>query len=82
MQMAQYANAESSVSGGSPDKRDYIKSTLDLDNDPIFNSRNTSFGGQIVAATGIRGVDIILNSLTGDMLDKCFHILAKWRHHD
>ncbi|KAM7207245.1 hypothetical protein V8F20_002511 [Naviculisporaceae sp. PSN 640] len=76
MQLAQYAGAEVFATVGSPDKREFIKSTFGLDDDHIFNSRNTDFGDQIMAATGGRGVDIILNSLTGDMLDESFRILA------
>ncbi|WYZ45768.1 hypothetical protein EsH8_VIII_001084 [Colletotrichum jinshuiense] len=76
VQLAQYAGAEVFVTVGSPDKRDFIKSTFGLGDDHIFNSRNTSFGDQILAATRGRGVDIILNSLTGDMLDESFRILA------
>ncbi|TEA16265.1 Highly reducing polyketide synthase [Colletotrichum sidae] len=76
MQLARYAGAEVFATVGSPEKRDFIKTTFGLDDDHIFNSRNTSFGDQVLAATGGRGVDIILNSLTGDMLDESFRILA------
>ncbi|EQB57536.1 beta-ketoacyl synthase domain-containing protein [Colletotrichum gloeosporioides Cg-14] len=76
MQLAQYAGAEVFATVGSPDKREFIKSTFGLEDDHIFNSRDTSFGDQILAATGGRGVDIILNSLTGDMLDESFRVLA------
>jgi NADPH:quinone reductase-like Zn-dependent oxidoreductase len=76
MQLAQYAGAEVFATVGSPDKREFIKSTFGLSDDHIFNSRNTDFGEQILAATGGRGVDVILNSLTGDMLDESFRVLA------
>lgn len=61
---------------GSPEKREFLKSTFGLTDDHIFNSRNTDFGDQILVATGGRGVDVVLNSLTGDMLDVSFRILA------
>ncbi|KAE9566523.1 Fumagillin dodecapentaenoate synthase [Colletotrichum fructicola] len=76
MQLAQYAGAEVFATVGSPDKREFIKSTFGLEDDHIFNSRDTSFGDQILAATGGCGVDIILNSLTGDILDESFRVLA------
>ncbi|KAK1579370.1 reducing type I polyketide synthase [Colletotrichum navitas] len=76
MQLAQYAGAEVFATVGSPEKREFIRSTFGLSDDHIFKSRDTSFGDQILAATGGRGVDIILNSLTGDMLDESFRILA------
>ncbi|RAL16426.1 MDR/SDR family oxidoreductase [Aspergillus homomorphus CBS 101889] len=66
MQLALYAGAEVFAAVGSPDKREYIKSTFGLSDDHIFNSRNTDFGDQILAATGG----------PRDMLDESFRVLA------
>ncbi|GIZ44216.1 hypothetical protein CKM354_000742000 [Cercospora kikuchii] len=76
VQLAQHAGAEVFVTVGSTEKRAYLKSTFGLQDKQIFNSRNTDFGKAIMTATGGRGVDIILNSLTGDMLDESFRVLA------
>ncbi|KAI9729806.1 MAG: hypothetical protein M1818_008384 [Claussenomyces sp. TS43310] len=76
LQLAQYAGAEIFATVGSTEKREFLKSTFGLTDDHIFNSRNTDFGDQILAATNGRGVDVVLNSLTGDMLDESFRILA------
>lgn len=76
IQLAQYVGAEIFVTVGTPEKREFLKSTFDLADDRIFNSRNTDFGDQIMAATNGKGMDVILNSLVGDMLDESFRILA------
>lgn len=42
----------------------------------IFNSRSAEFADQILRVTSGRGVDLILNSLTGDLLDASWRICA------
>lgn len=42
----------------------------------MFNSRNTKFAEEIRKATGGRGVDLILNSLTGELLDESWRLTA------
>ena len=76
IQLAQYARAEVFVTVGTPEKRQFLKSTFGLCDDHIFNSRNTDFASQVLVATAGKGVDVVLNSLTGDMLDESFRILA------
>ncbi|KAK1964571.1 PKSKA1 [Colletotrichum sublineola] len=76
VQLAQYAGAEVFVTVGSQEKREFIRSAFGLGDDRIFNSRSTSFASGIMAAIGGQGVDVVLNSLTGDMLDESFRILA------
>ncbi|KAK2043966.1 hypothetical protein LZ31DRAFT_576120 [Colletotrichum somersetense] len=76
VQLAQHAGAEVFVTVGSQEKREFTKSVFGLGGDRIFNSRSTSFASGIMAATGGWGVDVVLNSLTGDMLDESFRILA------
>lgn len=43
----------------------------------IFNSRNTSFLDGVIQATGGKGVDIMLNSLSGDLLHTSWQCVAK-----
>jgi NADPH:quinone reductase and related Zn-dependent oxidoreductases len=61
---------------GTDEKRKFLKSTFGLSDDRIFNSRNTDFANQISDATNGQGVDVILISLTGDLLDESWRILA------
>ncbi|RYP61239.1 hypothetical protein DL771_010199 [Monosporascus sp. 5C6A] len=76
IQLARYIGAEIFVTVGTAEKREFLKSTFGIADDHIFNSRNTDFASQIMAATNGEGVDVVLNSLTGDMLDESFRILS------
>jgi NADPH:quinone reductase-like Zn-dependent oxidoreductase len=76
IQIAQSVGAQVYATVGTSEKREFLKSAFSLADDHIFHSRNTEFGNQILSATHGRGVDVILNSLTGDMLDESFQILA------
>lgn len=42
----------------------------------VLDSRSASFGDEVMRITGGRGVDMVLNSLTGALLDKSFECLA------
>ena len=44
--------------------------------DHIFSSRDTSFGWQIKKITNNRGIDVILNSLSGDLLHESWSCIA------
>jgi len=43
----------------------------------VFDSRSTAFAEQLLAATGGRGVDVVLNSLKGEWVDAGFRALAE-----
>ncbi|KAI0439056.1 PKSKA1 [Xylaria telfairii] len=76
IQLAQYARADIFVTVGTPQKRQYLQEAFGIGDDRIFNSRNVDFASQIMAITDGQGVDIVLNSLTGEMLDESFRILS------
>ncbi len=44
----------------------------------VFNSRSLGFADGVMAATGGRGVDIVLNSLTGEFIDRGMEVLAPY----
>lgn len=46
----------------------------------IFNSRTIKFASQIMDITNGYGVDVCLNSLTGDLLDESWRIIADGGH--
>ena len=62
IQLAQAAGAEVFATASAP-KRAYLKS---LGVKHIFDSRTTDFGREILEATDGAGVDVVLNSLTGE----------------
>lgn len=53
---------------GTQAKFDFLAHELGVPRDHIFNSRESSFAAAISAATGGRGVDAVLNSLSGELL--------------
>lgn len=62
IQVAHHLGAIVIATAGSKRKRAYLKS---LGIRHVFHSRNTDYGDQILKVTNNRGVDVVLNSLTG-----------------
>ena len=62
IQLAQAAGAAVFATASAP-KQAYLRS---LGVEHVFDSRSTAFGQDILAATGGAGVDVVLNSLTGE----------------
>ena len=62
IQLVQAAGAEVFATASAP-KQAYLRS---LGVEHIFDSRQTGFGEEILEATGGAGVDVVLNSLTGE----------------
>ena len=50
---------------------------LGLDEDHIASSRTAEFEGQFLAATGGAGMDIVLNSLAGELTDASLRLLPR-----
>ncbi|KAI4604125.1 Type I Iterative PKS [Pestalotiopsis sp. 9143b] len=73
--LAQKMGATLYTTCGSQGKRDYLIKELGVPPSHIFNSRDSSFVQGIAEATGGRGVDVIINSLVGDLMhdswEKC-----------
>lgn len=53
---------------GNETKKKFLVDTFDILHDHIFTSRDSSFLPSLLAKTSGRGVDVILNSLTGELL--------------
>ncbi|HXE05850.1 MAG TPA: beta-ketoacyl synthase N-terminal-like domain-containing protein, partial [Bryobacteraceae bacterium] len=74
VQLAQHLGAEVFATAGSEKKRDYLHS---LGVRHVFSSRTVDFAEEIAAVvTGSVGIDLILNSLTGNSVDASFSLLA------
>lgn len=63
---------------GNEEKVKYVMSTFGLPRENIFNSRDTSFLHGVRAATGGRGVDLVLNSLSGELLHASWQCVAPY----
>lgn len=68
VQVSQMVGAEIYATVGSDEKVQYLLETMRIPRDHIFNSRDASFLPGILKATNGRGVDVVLNSLSGELL--------------
>ena len=72
VQIAQRAGAEIFATAGSPKKRAYLRA---LGISHVSDSRSTAFVDDIRNWTNQGGVDVVLNSLSGDLLEASFDLL-------
>ncbi|KAJ2969250.1 hypothetical protein NUW58_g10032 [Xylaria curta] len=68
------------VTVGSQEKRDLLVREYGIPNENVFSSRSISFASDILEATGGLGVDVVLNSLAGPLLQASFEVLAPFGH--
>ncbi|KAK3386191.1 polyketide synthase [Podospora didyma] len=61
---------------GSAEKKKLLMDIYAIPEQHIFYSRNTDFGSAVRAATEGKGVDVVLNSLAGDLLRESWESLA------
>lgn len=67
IQIARRIGARIIATAGSPAKRRLLKA---LGADDVFDSRSLAFADQVMAATGGAGVDVVLNSLFGEAMER------------
>lgn len=72
IQMAKRCGAEIYATAGSKEKRDFLRL---LGVKHIFDSRALSFAEEILAVTGGQGVDVVLNSLAGEAINRNLRVL-------
>jgi fatty acid synthase len=61
-------------------KRQYLKDTFGLDDAHIGSSRDASFREVVLRGTGGEGVDCVLNSLSGSLLDASLQCVKAYGH--
>ncbi len=71
---AQRIGARVFATAGSPAKRELLRG---LGVAQVFDSRSVAFAGEVLAASDGRGVDVVLNSLSGEMLEASFRVVAR-----
>jgi len=74
IQLAQRVGARI-LSTASAAKHDYVRG---LGVDEVYDSRSLDFRDDVLAATGQRGVDVVLNSLAGEFQRKSLEVLAPY----
>ncbi len=74
IQICKMVGAEIFATAGSDEKRQFLR---DLGIKHIMNSRTTDFAGEIMRITEGKGIDIVLNSLAGEFIEKGFSVLGE-----
>ena len=78
--IAQHVGATIFATVSSTEKKNLIISKYGILEDHVFYSRDTSFAQGVLSATTERGVDVILNSLSGSLLQSSFDVVAPFGH--
>ena len=60
---------------GTDEKRKFLVDTFGIPSSKIFGSRSTAFAAELMDVTNNEGVDVIINSLTGDLLEESWHCI-------
>lgn len=76
--LAQSIGAEVYATCSTKAKRDLLVQTYGINPDHIFSSRDASFAPAIMAATNGKGVDVVLNSLSGPLLKATWDCVARF----
>jgi acyl transferase domain-containing protein/NADPH:quinone reductase-like Zn-dependent oxidoreductase/thioesterase domain-containing protein/NAD(P)-dependent dehydrogenase (short-subunit alcohol dehydrogenase family)/acyl carrier protein len=74
VQVARLAGAEIFATAGNPEKRAFLKS---LGIRHVFDSRSLEFAQSVMKRTRRKGVDVVLNSLTGEFIPRGLGLLAE-----
>ena len=74
VRLAQRAGAEVFATAGSQSKRALLRA---LGVAHVFDSRSSRSPTRSCRGTGGRGVDVVLNSLSGELIDASFRVLAR-----
>ncbi|KAI1374459.1 hypothetical protein F4677DRAFT_461487 [Hypoxylon crocopeplum] len=78
LQVSQMLGADIYATVGSEQKVEYLMSRFGIPRSRIFNSRDASFVEGVMRETGGRGVDLVLNSLSGELLHESWRCVAKF----
>lgn len=76
IQVAKMLGAEIFCTVGNQEKVDYLMQTFSIPRNRIFNSRDTSFLRDVLRETGGKGVNVVLNSLSGELLHATWKCVA------
>lgn len=75
IQVAKWIGAEIYATAGSDEKRDFLRM---LGVDHIYDSRSLAFADGILADTDGQGVDVVLNSLAGEAVNRNLRVLKRF----
>jgi len=72
IQVAHWAGAKVLATAGTEEKREFVRS---LGIEHVFDSRSTAFAQEVMNVTDGQGVDVVLNSLSGEAIPKGIELL-------
>ena len=74
--VAKWIGAEIYATVGSEEKASYLVDEFGIPRNHIFNSRDSSFLEGVLDITDGKGVDVVLNSLSGELLNASWNCVA------
>ncbi|KAI0418327.1 hypothetical protein F5X98DRAFT_373799 [Xylaria grammica] len=78
IQVAKMLGAEIYATVGTDDKAAYLVENYGIPRNRIFDSRSNSFLEGVMRETGSKGVDVVLNSLSGELLHASWECVAEF----
>lgn len=78
IRVAQSMGATIFATAGSEEKRNFVNKTLGVPHHHIFSSRKRGFAAGVLNMTGGRGVDVVVNSLSGELLQDTWSLIAEF----
>ncbi|KAL8818356.1 MAG: hypothetical protein Q9223_002991 [Gallowayella weberi] len=78
IQIAQMIGAELFCTVSSQEKIDFVRQNFKIPRNRIFHSRDSSFLPEILRETNGKGVDVVLNSLSGELLHTSWKCVAEF----
>ncbi|CAG8935901.1 unnamed protein product [Penicillium salamii] len=78
--LSRHIGAEVFATVGSVEKRRFIISEYGIPDDHVFSSRDSTFVSKLMSLTDGKGVDVVLNCLSGELLQESFNCLAPFGH--
>lgn len=76
--LSRWLGADIFCTVGSQDKIEYLNKTFGIPRNKIFHSRDLTFRQDVLEATNGRGVDVVLNSLSGELLHGSWDCVAEY----
>jgi fatty acid synthase len=74
--VCQYYNCNIFTTVGNEEKKHFLMREYNIPEDHIFNSHDIQFEQQIMSKTKGKGVNLVLNSLTGEKLESSFRCVS------
>ncbi|KAK8028300.1 polyketide synthase [Apiospora marii] len=74
--VAQHLGGKVYATAGTNDKREFLHASYNIPKERIFCSRTPEFRDKILCATNGKGIDVIINSLSGDLMKETWSLVA------